>query len=169
MKQQLLRVGKIEVGISGLFTTHHSLDTEAGSLGELTFPAFSQGAVYHTPGGRELQMEKPRWLGTTHELWEGETLRGSANQAGLLRQDLEIQFGGGAYSLAPRGLLDQGWTLTDQGGTVLLEIEPRGIFRQGAFVTIHNPVDMDLVVFAYYLYYVRLQENSAVVAATTAS
>lgn len=160
---------KIEVDVSGLFTTHHRFETKAGAWGRLKFPAFSDHGVFRSADGRELVMRKVHWLGSSHELVEGNVVRGTADRRGLLHREMVIQFRGQEYLLQPEGLLSQGWYLTDAVGNVLIQTQPRGILRQGAYLTITGPVDADLVAFAYYLVYMRGQEDAAAVAATSAA
>jgi hypothetical protein len=47
----------------------------------------------------------------------------------------------------------------------MLEIQPRGAFKQGAYLTITGAVDADLVAFVYYLVHMRQQEDAAASAA----
>jgi hypothetical protein len=156
------------VDVSGFFTTHHHLRTEAGTWGKLKFPAFSDHAVFGAAGGRELMMRKSHWLGTAHELIEGKRVRGRADRRGMLRTDIVVEFDGREYTLEPEGVLKDGWFLADQAGNRLLEIRPRGVFREGAFLTTLGAVSMDLIAFAYYLVHMRKQEDAAVVASTAA-
>jgi hypothetical protein len=169
MSRETRLLGRIEVDVTGFFTTHHSLRTEAGTRGELTFRAFGQQGIFQTADGRMLVMQKTHWLGTAHEVVEGEHVRGTADRPGLLSRDMALQFDGQDYSLQPEGFLKQGWFLVDAVGDTLIEIQPRGILTQGAYLTIYEPVNIDLVAFVYYLYYVRTQEDAAAVAATSAA
>ncbi len=169
MKKEVWMLDEIEVEVSGLFTTHHHLQTRSGTLGKLKFPAFGQYAVYHTGDGRELLMQKTHWLGTAHELVEGELVRGRGDRPGLLPRDIAIWFDGQEYSLEPEGILSRGWYLVDASGSRLLEIQPRGILKQGAYLTITGAVDADLAAFAYYLVHMRQQEDAAAGAAVAAS
>jgi hypothetical protein len=169
MKQKTWLLDEIEVDVSGFFTTHHHLRTGAGNVGEFTFPAFSQSAVYRTADGRELLMQKTHWLGGGHELVEGQAVRGTADRPGLFRRDLLVKLDGQEYTLEPQGFFKQGWYLKDREGNILLEIQPRGFFRQGAYLTPTGVVEADLVAFAYYLVHMRQQEDAAAVSATTAS
>jgi hypothetical protein len=165
MANDLWMSDQIEVEVSGFFTTHHCLQSKLGILGEITFPAFSQQGVYRTLDGRELLMQKTHWLGTAHELIEGEVVRGLADRPGLFRRDITIQFEGREYSLEPAGLLNWDWYLVDAEGNRLLTIQPRGVFGQGASLTITAAIDADLAAFAYYLVYTRRQEEAAAGAA----
>jgi hypothetical protein len=158
---------EIEVDVSGFFTTHHYMQSRSGALGEFTFPAFSQRAIYYTCDGRELLMQKTHWLGSAHELVERGVVRGRADRPGLFRRDLTVWFEGQEYSLEPGGLLSWDWCLVDAGGTRLLEIRPRGVLKEGAYVTITAAIDTDLVAFAYYLVYTRRQEEAAGAAAAS--
>jgi hypothetical protein len=158
---------EIEAEVTGFFTTRHHLKTESGQFGEFTFPAFSQYGVYRTTDGRELLMQKAHWLGSAHELVDGRIVRGRADRPGLLRRDIAIQFDGKEYSLEPEGLLSWGWFLFDAEGNRLLEIQPRGVLKQSAYLAITGAIDPDLIAFAYYLVHMRRQEDAAATAAAT--
>ena len=101
--------------------------------------------------------------------WMGGAVRSSADRPGFLSRDLIIDFDGQQYRLQPEGILKDGWYLTDAGGTRLLGLRPRGIFREGACLTIIGPLAEGLVAFAYYLVPPRGQEEAAAAAATTAA
>ncbi len=167
MSDEFWKVSGIEVTVSGFFTTHHHFQTEAGEWGSMTFPAFAQRATFQTTDGRELEMSKAHWLGSAHELVEGGAVRGVADRPGLLHREMVIRFDGREYELVPEGLFKQGWFLVDEEGTSLLEIQPRGVFREGAYITITGWVDADLVAFAYYLVHMRKQEDAAAAAAAS--
>jgi hypothetical protein len=152
---------QIEVEVSGLFTTHHRFEAVTGTLGEFTIPAFSQQAIYRSASGRELHMRKTSWLGSSHELLDGELVRGTAERRGLLSRGTLIHLDNRTYVLEPEGLLSRGWHLLDADGTTVLEIRPSGIFRQGAYLTVRGSIDGDLIVFAYYLVHMRQQEEAA--------
>ena len=167
MSDEFWKVSEIEVRVSGVFTTHHHFQTESGEWGEMIFPAFAQRAVFRTADGRELEMAKAGWLSSAHRLFEGESVRAVADRPGLLHREMTIECDGRAYELVPEGLLKQGWFLVDGAGMTLLEIQPRGVFRQGAYITITGWVDADLVAFAYYLVHMRKQEDAAAAAAAS--
>jgi hypothetical protein len=169
MEKKTGLMGTIEVTVKGAFTTHHYLQAEWGDLGELTFPAFSRGATYEALDGRKVTMQKRGWLGSAHEMIDGGVVRGTANQPKLLRQDIAVQFDGQGYSLEPEGILKQGWFLLDAGRNIIMEIQPRGVFKQGAYLNLRSAIEVDLVAFAYYLIHMRKQEEAAAVAATSAS
>jgi hypothetical protein len=164
--QESLALGVVEVGVSGFFTTHHCFDSEAGLLGELELPAFSDYGVFHATSGRELLLHKVHWLGSAHEVSEGGIVRGTADRRGVFDVDMALHFDGREYTLQAAGLLSQGWYLCDHAGYQLLEIQPRGILRKGAILTLFDVIDTGLVAFAYYLVHVRWQEGAAVIAAT---
>jgi len=164
-----LRLHEIKVHVTGFFTTHHYFDTPAGNWGEFTFPSFSDQGTFRRGVGRELVMRKVHWLGTAHEMLDGSAVRSSADRPGFLSRDLIIDFDAQQYRLQPEGTLKDGWFLTDAADTRLLELRPRGIFREGAYLTITGPLEEDLVAFAYYLVHTRGQEEAAAAAATTAA
>lgn len=169
MKTRTGMLGTIEVNVTGFFTTHHYLQAEWGDVGELTFRAFGQGAIYHALDGRKLVMQKRHWLGHAHEMVDGNIVRGTGDRPGLFRMDIAVQFDGQEYSLEPEGILKQGWLLLDADRRLLMEIQPRGVFKQGAYLNLESSIELDLVAFAYYLVHMRKQEDAAVVAATSAS
>jgi hypothetical protein len=169
VREQAAAIEPIEVDVTGFFTTHHYLQAEWGDLGELTFPAFSQGATYEALDGRKIIMQKSHWLGTAHEMIEGGSVRGRADRPGLLRRDIALQLDGRDYWLEPEGVFKQGWFLLDAERRILIEIQPRGVFKQGAYLMLREPVELDLVAFAYYLVHMRKQEDAGAVAATSAS
>ena len=169
MAVECLMIEKIEVSVTGFFTTHHDFGTPAGRWGRLTLPAFRDEGTLRRENGRELVMRKVHWLGSAHEMLDGDFVRGTADRSEFLSQDLNIEFDGQQFRLAPEGILNDGWYLADAAGTELLQIRPRGILREGAYLTITGPVDEDLVAFAYYLVHTRWQEEAAAVAATTAA
>ena len=159
-------IDEIQIAVSGLFTTHHHLHTEMGPLGKLTFPAFAQRAIYRTPDGRELLMEKTHWLGTGHQLLEGDTVRGTADRSSLFDRGLVLQLDGRQYRLEPTGWLSRDWHLINQDGTKLLEIHLVGIFSRDARVVVTGIIgEPDLIAFAYYLFFMRQQEDAAAGAA----
>ncbi len=160
---------EIEVLVSGFFTTHHDFQTPDGSLGEITMPAFSQRGIFCSASGDEFEMEKTTWWASSYRLLHGQTVRAESERRGLFSRDMLIHFDDEDYVLEPAGLLSQGWYLTDVQGTHLLEIQPRGIFRQGAYLMLFSPLEADLLVFAYYLVVMRQHEDAAAVAATSAA
>jgi hypothetical protein len=167
MAKEVWVLDEIEVEVSGWFTTSHYFQTRSGSLGEFKFPAFSQQGTFRTVDGRELLMQKTSWLGSSFELVSGDRVRGSAHRPGLLRRDIPLTYDGRQYSLEPEGILSRGWFLFDQAGNQLMEMQPRGVFKQGAYLTITGNIDADLVAFAYYLVHMRQQEETAAAAAAS--
>ena len=143
---------------SGISTTHHRLQTAAGTLGEFTFPALRTSGIFRAADGRELTVRCTNWWRGRHELRAGEIVLGTARPVlgtarlrSAFRREIVIQFGGWEYALKPIGSKTRHWHLTDETGATLLEIRPRGVFRRGAYLTIQHSMDADLLIFAYYL------------------
>jgi hypothetical protein len=166
MTQETWMIDEIQVRVSGFFTTHHHLHSEMGTLGRFKFPAFAQNATYRTTNGRELLMQKTHWLSTGHELVEGKTVRGTANRSSLFDRGVVLQLDGRQYRLEPTGLLSRDWRLVDHDGNELLEIQLLGLLSRDARVVVKGIiVEPDLIAFAYYLFYMRYQEEAAGAAA----
>jgi hypothetical protein len=169
MTREVWPTGEVEVVVSGAFTTHHHLGTETGTLGELTLPAFCTGGVFRAAGGRALTVHRTSWWRGWHELREGETVLGTARPRGFWRRRMAVQFGGRGYVLQPAGFWTRSYHLVDAVERTLLEIRPRGVFRRGAYLAAMVPVDVGLLVFAYYLVHTRWQEDAAAAGAAAAS
>lgn len=161
MNQESWVADEIEVTVSGFFTTHHVLQTSAGNLGKLTLPALSKSGVFRFAGGRELVVARTSWWRGWHELRENGIVLGTACPQGFWRRTMEIGFRGAMYELVPASFWARRWLLLDETGATLIEVQPRGAFRRGAYLTIVEPVSIDLFVFAYYLVNARWQEQSA--------
>lgn len=151
----------IKVTVSGVFNTRHYLEMETGALGELTCFAFRPSGVFRAADGRELTVRRTNWWRRWYELQEGETVLGSAHPRGVFRREIVVQFTGQEYVLEPAGFWNRCWRLTNDEGTKLLDICPRGLFRRGAHLTILDTVDVALLVFTYYLVHARWQEEAA--------
>ncbi|MDY7075879.1 MAG: hypothetical protein SXV54_03040 [Chloroflexota bacterium] len=160
MAQGVWETDEVEVIVSGISTTHHRLQTAAGTWGEFTFPALRTSGIFRTADGRELVVRRTNWWQYRHELREGETVLGTARMRSAFRREIVIQFGGWEYALKPGGLQTRHWNLTDETGATLLAIRPRGVFRRGAYLTIKRPIDADLLIFAYYLVHTREEAAS---------
>ena len=169
MARQVWPTGEVEVVVSGAFTTHHHLATETRTLGELTLPAFRTGGAFRAAGGRALTVHRTSWWRGWHELREGETVLGTARPRGFWRRRMAIQFGGRGYVLQPVSVWTRSYHLVDAVERTLLEIRPRGVFRRGAYLAAMVPVDVGLLVFAYYLVHTRWQEDAAAAGAAAAS
>jgi hypothetical protein len=162
--QEAWLADEIEITVSGFFTTHHSMQSQAGSLGTLTLSAFASGGVFRALDGRELEVRRTNWWRGEHELRENGITVGMARLRGFWRRTTSVGFRGAAYELEPTNVWSRGWRLTDAAGMAVLEIQPLGVFRRGARLTVLGPVHVDLLLFAYYLVNVRWQEQSAAAA-----
>jgi hypothetical protein len=159
----------VEVTVSGFFTTHHLVQTPTGILGEFTLSAFSTGGVFTTADGRELEMRKTNWWRGWHEMREDGVVVGTAHSQGFWQRTMSIGFRGATYELVPAGCWSRGWCLLDGTEATVIEVYPRGAFQRGAYLTVVEPVHVDLLAFAYYLVNVRWQDQSAAAVAATGS
>jgi hypothetical protein len=160
--RKVLMADQVEVVVSGLFKTHHYLQTTTATLGELTLPAFSTDGVFRADDdGRTLVVSRTSWWKGWHELRENGIVVGQARSQGFWRRTMSVGFRGAMYELVPAGVWSRGWYLVDDAETILLEIQPRGVFSRGAYLTAMVTMDVDLLLFVYYLVNVRWQEQAA--------
>ncbi len=165
MTYKTITTDKIEVLVSGFFTTRHLLRTNTEVIGELTLRGLKMLGSFRSPDGRELELEKTSWWKSVYEIREGGAVAGAAHPRGFFRREFLLDFGGQAYMLTPAGFGGRVWRLFDSAGTLLLEVRHRGAFRRGAYLTIRGEIDFPLMLFAYYLVNARWQEQHAAAAA----
>ena len=158
-----------EVTVSGFFTTHHFVQTATDILGELTLSALRMGGVFHAANGRELVVQRTNWWRGWHEMREGGIVLGTAHPQSFWRRTMGVGFRGAMYELRPADFWSRGWYLFDEMGATAVEIRPRGVFRRGAYLTVLEPVNVDLLIFVYYLVNVRWQEQSGAAGAAAGS
>jgi hypothetical protein len=116
-----------------------------------------------------LVVEQISWWRGWHELREDGIVLGTARPLGFWRQKMSVGFRGEMYELVPASFWARSWLLTDGTERELIDVQPRGVFRRGAYLTILAPIHTDLLVFVYYLVNVRWQEQSAAAAAAAGS
>lgn len=158
---------EMRVVCTGFLTTHHRFWLGDRALGELIMPAFRQGNVFRAGNGQDRVMRQPHWLSAEHEMCQGDRVRARAQGPGLLSSSVKIEFEGQTYILEPAGFLSEKWRLVDAHDRALLSVEPQGCLRRE--VRLYMPpgieLDLDLVVFAYYLVHVCREETAAACAA----
>ncbi|MCX7682815.1 MAG: hypothetical protein N2508_12775 [Anaerolineae bacterium] len=161
MAQETWNADEIEVTVRGLFTTHHLFQTARGTLAELVFPFFSLRSILHTADGRQLLARRVSLWRTRHELRDGDTVLATAQPLSFWSRGWAIRFGSQEYLLKPTDFWANRWQLSDEVGSVLLQLSSRGVFRRSAHLTVSGEIDADLLAFAYYLVQVRQEEQAA--------
>lgn len=161
MRPETWLADEVEVNVSGVFTTHHVLQTGTGTLGELTMPALKMASVFRAADGQKLIVKRTSWWRGTYELREDDTVLGTARPMGLFRRENAVQFGEQAYRLRAAGFCGRIWHLLDSAGETVMEIRPRGAFRRGAILRIRKSVDLTLLAFTYGLVQASWQEQTA--------
>jgi hypothetical protein len=158
-------VDRIEVTVSGMFTTHHTFHGSSGPLGELIVPAFGRRAVFRSTDGRESAIRHTSWWSGRYEMSIGEEVVGRAHARGAFKREIVVDFGGDSYSVVPAGAFRLGWYLETASGIRLIEYQVRGALRRGAYLEILASIDVELIVFFYYLVFQRKQEEAAAASA----
>ena len=166
MTYKTITTDEIEILVSGFFTTRHQLRANTEVIGELTLRGIKMLGSFHSPDGRELEIEKMSWWKSIFEIREGGVVVGTALPRGSFRREFLLDFGEQAYVLTPKGFGGRAWKLFDNMGTLLLEVSHRGAFRRGAYLIIRGEIDFPLMLFTYYLVNARWQEQRAAAAAT---
>jgi hypothetical protein len=171
MNENMWTGDEIEVDVWGFFTTHHRLQAASGELGTLTLPAFSRGGKFRFADGREIVAERTSWWRGWHELRVDSVVVATARPVGFWRQRMSVGYRGQAYELVSISCWGRGWRLFegDGGGSAVVEVQPRGVFRRGAYLQPFAPVPTDLLIFVYYLVNARWQEQASAAAATSSA
>ena len=169
MRPETWLADEVTVTVSGILTTHHVLRTATGTLGSVTVPALKMTGTFHAVDGRELTVKQTNWWRGTYELREGETILGVAHPRGAFRRQNTVQFGDHTYQLRPAGFWGRVWLLLDQAGYLVLSLGARGVFLRGATLRVVQSLDLDLLVFTYYLVNARWKEQSGAIGASAAA
>jgi hypothetical protein len=169
MTEDLWAVDEIIVDVSGFFTTEHAFRSASQTLAVLKVPAGMAEGSYESRGGRRIVVRRTGCLSRGYELLDSSLVRGAAEPRGLFKMGYALQFDGQALELVPEGVFRQGWLLVDGEGHLLLRLEPLGVFQRGTRLVASQPVEVPLVVLAYYLYQVLQQETAAVVTTAAAA
>ncbi|MBN1954263.1 MAG: hypothetical protein JW900_04345 [Anaerolineae bacterium] len=141
-----ITAGEIVVETSGFFTRRHRMMAGSARLGDLTIGLGS--AVSFVDGqGRQVRMGRAARLSGTYEMWAEGQARASAR--GIFPRGVEIQFGGARFLLQPASRF-RDWELATESGDVLLTVG-RGGWGQPPWMTVHAPLALELLAFAYFL------------------
>jgi hypothetical protein len=171
MRQAMWTGDEIEADVRGAFTTHHRLHAASGELGTLTLPAFSYRGIFRFVDGKEIVVERTSWWRGWHEMRVDGIVVGTARPVGFWRQKMSIGFRGQVYELVSVNWWGRGWRLLEDGDDdrAVIEVQPRGVLRRGAYLQSFVPVPTDLLVFVYYLVNARWQEQASAAAASSAA
>lgn len=169
MTEQEWAADRIEVAVSGCFTTRHELYAGEERLGELIIPTFARTSTFQGADGRRREIVHTSFWRGTHEMSAGGQVLGRAEPRGFWHRELELQFEGQAYRLQSAGFFTRAWKLVAPDDTVLLQMKPQGAFRRGAYLEIYQELPVDLLVFTYYLVRQRWQTETAAAASAAAA
>ncbi len=147
MEGRTVAPGRIQVETTGLLTRRHRLVQGEKRLGEFHL---GRSTTYTDADGRRMRIERPSlWRGEIR-LWVDDQVRATA-QLRPLEPRIEVRFGATRLWLQRVDRVAQTWALVD--GEPLLTIRRTGWRR--AEITVHTPIDGDLVAFSYYLVVIR--------------
>ena len=155
--------------MEGVFTTHHYLLSAAGSLGELTIKTGGGTGTFLATDGRELEVKRTSLWRGWYEMRDSGVVIGTAASQGFFRRTTTIDYRGVEHLLEPVNTWARRWRLVDPMGSVLVEVEPRGVFKRGAFIKVFGEIELDLLVFCYYMVSMRWQEQASAASAASAA
>lgn len=151
----------VEVTVSGVIQTEHVFNTAGGILGVLTMKGVkSQGAFQGVEGG-EVQLSRTNFWKSQYALLERGTELGSAKPPRAISRAFAVEYHGDQLVLIPGKGLTRIWRLLDDQGSVICELKPRSAFKRGALIQIFSSVEVKLLVFVYYLVFIRWREQSS--------
>ena len=165
MNQETWTADQIEVSVDGVFTTHHYMQSASGSLGELTMKTGGATGTFVSTDGRELEIKRTSFWRGWFEMRDSGVVIGTASSQGFFRRTTTIDYRGVEHLLEPANAWARKWRLVDPMGSVLVEIEPRGAFKRGAFIRVLGEIELDLLAFCYYMVSMRWQEQAGAASA----
>ena len=169
MDQETWTADQIEVTVEGVFTTHHHLQSAAGSLGELTMNMGGSTGTFLSTDGRELEINRTNLWRGWYEIRDSGVVIGTATTQGFFRRTTTINYRGVEHLLEPINFWAREWRLVDPMGSVLVEVGTRGVFKRGAVIKVFGEIELDLLVFCYHLVGMRWQEQSTAASAASAA
>ena len=150
--------------ISGMWNSTHRLGTAEGPLGVLTVERNAWGMVtggrYSPTKGEVLVIRRdPGLLRSQFSLWtEGKEWLGSSLRWHVARREIVLHTGSRPLRLLPLTGFRCGWTLQAPKTGEMARIQGRPLGRS-AKVEVYRKVEMELVVFAYFLAIQLLPES----------
>lgn len=155
MGDRTVAPGRVCVDTTGVLTRRHRLKRGEELLGELHLKL---STTYTDVDGRRSRIERPLpWRQEVH-LWEGTRVRASARWRPLEAR-IAVRMGDTLFWLRQADLSARTWELETEA-TPLLTIRRTGWAR--AEITIHAPIDEDLLAFSYYLAVTRWRARHGV-------
>jgi len=146
----------IDVEIQGLWSSIHTLSRAGEPLGVLSVQRGSKGLVegarYVPAKGEVLLLRRdPGLLRSQFSLWtEGREWLGSALRWNIFKREIVLHTGSKPLRIQPLSGLRPGWTLQAPKTGEMARILGRPFGRR-ARIEVYRRLDMELVVFAYFL------------------
>jgi hypothetical protein len=145
-----------EVRIRGFWNSVHRLETKEGPLGVLTIERNAWGLVvggrYSPTKGEVLVVRRdPGLLRSQYSMWtEGKEWLGSSLRWHLARREIVLHTGSRPLRILPLPGFRAGWTLQAPKTGEMARIHGFPFSRK-ARIEVFRKVEMELVVFAYFL------------------
>lgn len=141
--------------VSGFWTPRHTFWRDAEKLGVLAMERRGLGpitsGVWRPEKGEVLHFRRdPGILRSQFSLWtEGHEWLGSSLRWSFLRRDISISTGNKPHRLLPLPTFGRGWRLVAPKTGELARIRPS--LGRGARIEVYRKVDLELLLFAYFL------------------
>ncbi|MFO8035603.1 MAG: hypothetical protein R6U57_03130 [Anaerolineales bacterium] len=168
MDQHTYSADVVEVTIKGAFATQHEFWAGEKCLGELKLKFGKLQGEFEGHQGERYAVEQLSFWKRDFVIRDDEKILGRANPPKNFSPRLVIEFEGEGYECSPVGFWARKWVLKDILGEVLMVMEPRGMFKRGAYLQIYKSIPLGLLVFFYTLVNKRWQEQSATSTAAAA-
>lgn len=139
----------LRVERQGLLRASHRLYDGSALLGTFTqrWPA---GIRFSSSRGQRYRTRRKKWLRLVLHWTCGPALVAWVEQSRFWVRRYRLQYGGARYWLSSASPMSLSFTLCDEAGSLLVEVEPGAAWRRRApSLAVHAPVALELVALAY--------------------
>ena len=149
---------------SGLFSPRHIVYRDDERVGVLDVRRGAWGmavaATWRPERGEVIEIRRdPGLLRSQFSVWtEGKEWLGSSLRWSFFRRQVDLWTGGRPYRLVPTPGFGRGWRMVASKTGEAVRIE-HGLFSRNAKIQVFRKTELELVLFAYFLGTLNLQES----------
>ena len=152
--------------VSGFLKPRHVVTDEEGKeVGVLEVSRNRLGmivrGVWRPTKGEVIEINRdPGLLRAQFACWtEAREWLGSSIRPGFVRRTIEMWTGGKPLRLVPRLEFGRGWRIMGSKSGLVATTE-HGLFRRGAVLTTYRKIDLELLIYAYFIGSLALWESA---------